>query len=66
MKTVKLLDFLDRDAGRSQSSVAGQLGVNQSAVSKMVRVKRDVILLVDGTGSVRDAYEIRRIGKFAQ
>lgn len=61
MKQINLNEYVD---GSSQQVAADQLDVYQATISKMMRVGRNIVLTVDPTGSVHDAYEIKRVGKF--
>jgi len=63
MKRVKLSDYL-KDS--SQEATASQIGVIQTSISKMIRKKRNIVLTVASDGSIIDAVETRRIGKFAE
>ncbi len=63
MQTIPLSEFLK---GRSQSEVAGEIGVIQPAVSKMVATGRDIYITVNVAGDITDAFEIKKIGRFAR
>lgn len=62
MTETKLSQYL---TSATQSEVAALLGVNQSAVSQMVRNERDVRIVLDADGCLVRAYEIKEIGNRA-
>jgi len=63
MEKKKLSDYI-KSAG--QIFTAKQLGVTQGAVSHMVVNGREVYLQVNPAGEVTDAFEVKRIGRFAK
>lgn len=52
----------------TQAEVAAQIGVNQSAVSQMLRSGRQIFVLVDSLGRIERAWEERPVAakKFEQ
>lgn len=50
-------------ADSTQERVAQQIGVNQSAVSQMLRSGRRILVLVDSMGRIERAWEEREIGQ---
>lgn len=50
-------------ADSTQEKVAQQIGVNQSAVSQMLRSGRRILVLVDSMGRIKRAWEEREVGQ---
>ncbi|MNG34890.1 Cro [compost metagenome] len=59
MKTMTLTEYLDGKHG-TQVVLAEKLGVNQSAISQMVRAKRNIQLTIHDDGRI-EANELRPI-----
>lgn len=60
MEEIKLRQYLQT---HSQKEAADALGVNQSAISQMVKSGRDVRLILDKTGAVTESFELKPIGR---
>ncbi|UVK81281.1 Cro/CI family transcriptional regulator [Pseudomonas sichuanensis] len=58
MKTIPLTEYLEEHG--TQSELAAALGINQSAVSQMVRAGRSVHITVHEDGRI-EAYEQRPV-----
>jgi len=50
----------------TQAEVAAQIGVNQTAVSQMLRSDRHIYVLVDSLGRIERAWEERPLGRRVQ
>lgn len=60
MTEITLHQFLEQ---HTQKEAAEGMGVNQSAVSQMVKSGRDVRLLINASGAIESSYEFKPIGK---
>lgn len=59
MKTIPLTEYLDDKHG-TQAELAEKLGVNQSAISQMVRAKRNIQITIHDDGHI-EANEVRPV-----
>lgn len=60
MKEIKLSEYLEKGLG-TQTEIAKNLGINQSAVSLMYRKERNIILYIDENNIVLRAEERRTV-----
>jgi len=58
MKVKTLREAVDES---TQAEVAAQIGVNQSAVSQMLRSGRQIFVLMDSMGRIERAWEERPV-----
>lgn len=60
---MKVRTLQEAVADSTQQQVAQQIGVNQSAVSQMLRSGRRILVLVDSVGRIERAWEEREVGQ---